>query len=215
MTLLKRRSDTPEFSDYQQYKPYLRVDFTFACVYCTTHENEFGGPRSFGIDHFRPKSKTEFRALVNVYTNLLYACSVCNSFKLDDWPSNDPINEGKGYLDPCQHDYANHFVQTPDFRVDGLSQVAHYMIERLHLNRPQLRKLRQRRKQEEELYQRAMLSYQDDLLRIEALLSEKDLPDQVHNILQKFHDTILAEQQARQEAWLRRWEPLFNLDDYR
>ncbi len=215
MTLLKRRPNPPQFSEYQQYKPYLREDFIFACVYCATHENEFGGPRNFGIDHFRPKSKAEFKALISVYANLLYACNVCNSFKLDDWPSDDPIKEGKGYLDPCEHDYEHHFVQMPDFGIKGLSQVANYMIERLHLNRPQLRKLRQRRKQAEELYKLAMLSLQENLSRIEVLLNEKNLTDQAYVALQKFHNEILAEQQSQQETWQRRSEPLFSLDDYR
>ncbi len=213
MTLLKRRPDPPIFNDYRQYKPHLREDFLYACVYCTIHENEFGGPRNFDVEHFRPKSK--FEALVTVYTNLLYACGVCNSFKKDDWPSNDPVNDGKGYLDPCEHDYDNHFIQTDDFQIQGLSKVAQYIIERLHLNRPQLQKLRQRRRREEELYHKSMQLYRERLLEIDTLLGKQELPDSVYGFLQEFRKNILAEQIATQESWQKRWNPLVGLEDYR
>jgi hypothetical protein len=218
MTLLKRRQNPPHFDDYKQYKPYLREDFSYACVYCAVHENELGGPRIFGVEHFRPKNnpaQPEFRALVTVYYNLMYACSVCNSFKREDWPSDDPINEGKGYIDPCEHDYDDHFVQTSDFQVKGLSPVADYMIERLHLNRRQLQKLREIRKREEELHHKFMKLYQEVLSAIEVSLKDETLPDHARITLQMSREIFLIEQQSRQELWGSRWQPLFDLNDYR
>lgn len=218
MSLLKRRQDPPRFNNYKQYKPYLREDFTYTCVYCTIHENELGGPRIFGVEHFRPKdnpTRPEFKELETVYTNLLYACGVCNSFKKEDWPCDDPIVEGKGYIDPCDHDYDEHFVQTADCQIEGLSPVATYMIERLHLNRRQLQKLRQIRKQEEELHQKFMNLYQQVLSAIETSLNDKTLSAHAHITLQMSREIFLVERQDRQQLWKTRWDPLVELEDYR
>src|SRR5262249_34904582 len=136
MAVLHRRSSVPMYVSYQQYKRYLREDFLYACVYCTVHENEFGGHRHFHVDHYRPK--TLFPELLTVYSNLIYSCGVCNSFKLDDWPSDDPLTHGRGYIDPCEHDYQEHFREKGEGIVEGISSAAIYMIERLHLNRRQL-----------------------------------------------------------------------------
>jgi len=93
-----------------------------------------GGPKFFTIDHFVPQSVDA--SLINVYENLLYACDECNSFKGDDWHDGNPILTGRGYLDPCKHDYDNHFRLEGTGKIKGLTKLALYMIEHLWLNRP-------------------------------------------------------------------------------
>lgn len=76
MAIIVRRENPPQFTDSSKYKRYLRRDFTYRCVYCTIHEREHGGYRSFHVEHFRPKSK--FPLLSTTYTNLMYSCNFCN-----------------------------------------------------------------------------------------------------------------------------------------
>lgn len=164
MPKLSRRQSVPQFNAYQPYKQYLREDFQYCCVYCAIHENEYGGPRGFTVEHFRPKSI--FAHLVNDYQNLLYGCNVCNPFKGNDWPSDNPLLDGVGYLDPCEHDYDDHF-RLHEFEIEGLTRPAMYMIERLHLNRRQLIKLRQRRWDEERIHLQTVQELHEQLQLVE------------------------------------------------
>jgi uncharacterized protein (TIGR02646 family) len=213
MTLLHRRNNVPQHKDYRKYKRYLREDLEYGCVYCQIHENEFGGHRNFHVEHFRPKKK--FPHLIVEYENLLYACSVCNLYKSDDWPSDNPLEDGKGYIDPCEHDFDEHFVQNNDFEVEALSAIANYMLERLHLNRVQLLKIRRNRYREEEIYQQFIEYYQELLHQIDNQLQNSHLtPDDINLLLewQKIYHDYLTK---RHEEWESRWNPKTDWDDYR
>ncbi|MCI0460791.1 MAG: HNH endonuclease [Gemmataceae bacterium] len=76
-----QRKHGPEgYKHYEEYKPWLRDDFTFRCVYCL--ERELWYPdraASFSVDHVEPQTEAPHR--VCDYTNLVYACTRCNSFK--------------------------------------------------------------------------------------------------------------------------------------
>jgi uncharacterized protein (TIGR02646 family) len=148
MAIFVRRADIPRLDDFQQYKVYLRQDFQYVCVYCRVHENELGGPRIFAVEHFRPKKR--FPELITNYTNLLYACAVCNSFKKEDWHDGDPLTCHKGYLNPCDYDYDEYFTRTADHKLEGTIAIAQYMIKRLRLNRRQLVKLRHLRAEDKQ-----------------------------------------------------------------
>src|SRR5260221_10660940 len=75
-----RRHGPGGYVDYTSYKPWLRDEFTFRCVYCLCRERWFpNGHETFGVEHLVPKS-AEF-ALDCDYDNLAYACSSCNSLK--------------------------------------------------------------------------------------------------------------------------------------
>jgi|GEM_PF-914361 len=128
------RVEAPPFKNYRKFKPYIRRSCKCKCVYCFIHESELGGPKFFSIDHFVPQSADA--SLINVYENLLYACDECNSFKGNDWHYGDPISIERGYLDPCKHDYNNHFRLEDTGKIKGLTKIAFYMIEYLWLNRP-------------------------------------------------------------------------------
>lgn len=209
-----RRSRVPRHSSYQRYKPYLREDFAYACAYCGVHENEGGGPRFFTVEHFRPKSR--FPALRNDYANLLYACAVCNGYKGDDWPSEHPLADGRGYLDPCDHDLGEHIGQPGEGsdEVAGITAVGRYMVARLHLNRGLLRKIRRIRREEEALHRQFVALVERTLGLIEARLGEARLGRRRRQALEQEIADLRRQYEQRVAAWERRWEPLFSLEDY-
>jgi hypothetical protein len=76
----RRRHGPAGYANYEEYKPWLRDEFTFRCVYCL--ERELWYPdraASFSADHVEPQKEAPHR--VCDYTNLVYACTRCNSLK--------------------------------------------------------------------------------------------------------------------------------------
>lgn len=214
MALIQRRKPYPSFTNYQDYKPRLREDFTYACAYCTIHEREWGGLRQFHVEHFRPKSL--FPELKTDYDNLLYACSVCNVFKSNDWPSDDPLQDGVGYLNPCKQDYAEHFRNAAESgEVEGMTPPANYMVEQLHLNRPYLIRLRAKRVAEEEIQAQFAALCEGALGMIERSLEDETLPDHVVASLDVARGVIEALWAERQRWWAKRWEPPYDDEDLR
>lgn len=144
--LFERRQNPPLFKRYQQYKPYLRSDFLLRCAYCLIHESHFGGLRNFHVDHFRPKSRKEFRRLSLVYSNLYYACGLCNSFKGSWWPAAGDLDAGRRFVDPCEEDlYGKHVeINEEDGTLRVHTPAGHYTVEHIWLDRPQLNKHRLR-----------------------------------------------------------------------
>jgi hypothetical protein len=213
MPLRTRRTSTPKHKAYQRYKPYLREDFAYACVYCGMHENEAGGPRFFTVEHFRPKSR--FPQLATEYTNLLYACSVCNTYKSNDWPHDDPLAAGAGYLDPCEHDYDQHFGLAEAFVLIGHTAVARYMIDRLHLNRPMLQKLRRQRHEQAELHEQFVALFAQNMALLGEHLREAALTASQRRQLAKELERLRRQFERHVESWEKRWQPLYSLDDYR
>lgn len=70
------------YEDYESYKPWLRDEFSFQCVYCRCREVWYpDGQAAFSVDHVRPVSIAPAEA--GLYRNLVYACSQCNSSKRD------------------------------------------------------------------------------------------------------------------------------------
>jgi hypothetical protein len=67
------------YSDYQRFRPWLRDEFRFRCVYCLKREQWGLVRRQYDLDHFLPQAHSP--AGVLDYDNLLYACSACNSAK--------------------------------------------------------------------------------------------------------------------------------------
>jgi hypothetical protein len=213
MALLKRRTAAPPYANYQRYKPYLREDFAYVCVYCGIHENEAGGPRYFTVEHFRPKSR--FPELRTAYHNLLYACGVCNSYKGNDWPSEQPLDDGVGYLDPCEHDYDIHFACADNCTVVGKTPVAHYMIKRMHLNRQMMLTIRRQRHEDEELHAQFVELFERNIAQLDVEARDPSLDPAAREALLRALARLRAQYQRRIEAWQRRWEPTIGLEDYR
>lgn len=115
------------YRTYQSYKDWLRDDFTFRCVYCLSREMWYpDGHRSFGVDHFVPKSVDESLALN--YDNLLYACGWCNSNKSDDMGL---------VLDPCEEPYGNHLEVDDEGNLNAKSTEGRILIDFLLLDHPE------------------------------------------------------------------------------
>jgi hypothetical protein len=76
----QRKHGPVGYQDYQHYKPWLRDEFTFRCVYCLERELWYPDRHaSFSADHVEPQKDAPLR--VCEYTNLVYCCTRCNSYK--------------------------------------------------------------------------------------------------------------------------------------
>jgi len=74
-----RRHGPGGYADYASYRPWLRDEFSFRCVYCLLRE-QWGRVRGvYDIDHFLAVVIDAAAALD--YENLLYACATCNAVK--------------------------------------------------------------------------------------------------------------------------------------
>lgn len=126
-------------TEYRDYKPYLRDESEQKCVYCAINENPIGGYDHFHVEHFRPKSLTQFIHLLTEFENLFYSCAICNRFKSNDWP-NDPVADHSiiSYPDPKDVDYNSLFNCEENGTLKGKYTASKYLVEKLNLNRPQL-----------------------------------------------------------------------------
>jgi hypothetical protein len=165
------------------------------------------------VEHYRPKSR--FRALTNEYSNLLYACGVCNGYKADDWPSNSPAEDGVGYLDPCEHDFDAHIGPAPVDDVVGLTSVGRYMVARLHLNRPMLRTIRRLRREEGETHAQFVELFERNLALLREALGVAEIEPRRREALERDLARLSRQYEQRLGAWAMRWEPRFGLEDYR
>ena len=214
MALIERRKPYPSYTDYTKYKPHLRRDFAYSCVYCTIHENEWIGLRHFTVEHLKPQSK--FPHLICEYENLLYACNLCNSFKHNDWPSDDPLTDGIGYLNPCVHDYEDHFTcDDTSAIVRGVTPAARYMVERLHLNRRHLVDLRVTRRRQEDVHEEALEQYDQILSLISQRLESSSLPAHTRHRLEEAESRLRSERDHEVARWETRLQPLYEPEDFR
>src|SRR5437870_168701 len=100
---LQRRHGPNGYADYRLYKPWLRDDFGFRCVYCLCRERwEPNGHYAFSVDHVAPQVTHPERACD--YDNLLYACSICNACR-----QGRPLP-----VDPCSEAMAAHLRTLDD-----------------------------------------------------------------------------------------------------
>lgn len=74
-----RRHGPQGYHDYSRFRPWLRDEFSFRCVYCLRRETFEMVSGVFNIEHFLPIASDP--NLIAVYDNLLYACASCNFAK--------------------------------------------------------------------------------------------------------------------------------------
>jgi hypothetical protein len=122
-----------QFSDYGKYKPYLRLEFLYACVYCDVYECESAGEDNFQIDHWAPQSK--FKMLRCIYENLFYSCATCNGInaKSSFWPTKADRENGRIILNPVRHDIEAH-IDKSQARWRGISDEGIWNVERFALD---------------------------------------------------------------------------------
>ncbi len=119
---LVRKHAPAGYKEYSEYKPWLRDEFEFRCVYCLQREMwSRARAGSFSVDHIVPQSTN--KQLICDYNNLLYACCRCNSFRREI-----PV------LDPTQHVMDDHLAVTPHGTVHSSTTEGQFLIELLHLN---------------------------------------------------------------------------------
>ena len=118
----QRRHGPLGYVDYQEYKPWLRDEFVFRCIYCLEREVWYpSGADAFSVHHVVPRSKD--RTLTCTYANLVYACCRCNSLRRE-----------VVLLDPTKTAFADHLVVADDGSVQARSVQGQDIIDQLHLN---------------------------------------------------------------------------------
>jgi uncharacterized protein (TIGR02646 family) len=137
---IERGPEPGPFRDSARYKSHLRPLFRCRCAYCLMPDDRLGGEESMTVDHFKPERW--YPRLRVSWSNLYYACSVCNSHYKKDHPTPDEEAEGKRFVDPCLEDPDDHFRLVRDPVTGDLCRVvsvssapAEYAIFRLKLNR--------------------------------------------------------------------------------
>ncbi len=138
-TALVTRSNVPEGLSYTKYRPHLRYDFFCSCAYCNMTESEAQAIR-FTIDHYHPQ--TARPDLVDVYSNLMYACDECNTRKGDRYPPPEAQSDGNRFFRPDLDSFDDHF-EAVGIRLEPKSKVGRYTILTVDLNRQTLRRLRE------------------------------------------------------------------------
>lgn len=119
-----RRHGPSGYSDYKNYKEWLRDEFTFRCVYCLFRERWSPvGAACLSVDHLEPKSQAPARDCD--YENLVCACVRCNYWK-----------GVKRVLDPCANTYDGHLRMREDGCAEALTEDGRILIEQLGLNDP-------------------------------------------------------------------------------
>lgn len=118
-----RRHGPAGYTDYGSYKPWLRDEFSFRCVYCLECERWNPDPEgSTSADHFLPQSL--YPGLINDYDNLLYSCLRCNRAKVAN----------TGVLNPCETVFAEHLQMEPSGVITGLTPEGNIHTGLLKLN---------------------------------------------------------------------------------
>ncbi len=128
-----RRHGPRGYAEYQFYKPWVRDEFEFRCVYCLWREPwEANGANGFGVEHVQPQATAPEQRLD--YDNLVYACNTCNSTRRDVPITIDLVSDSAG----------QHLQVLGDGTVQSLSPTGQDVIELCRLNRPLLVAARRR-----------------------------------------------------------------------
>ncbi|NLF67972.1 MAG: HNH endonuclease [Candidatus Anammoximicrobium sp.] len=150
-----RRHGPDGYGDYRSYRPWLRDEFSFRCVYCLIRERWGHVTGQFDLDHFVPQVRDPEQPAK--YENLIYACHACN------------LRKGDQNLPDAVLTSENVRVYE-DGRIVGLTPDAERTIRLLWLNTPQtiqwrriwIRNVQLARDYDEEHF-RQLMGYPDDL----------------------------------------------------
>ncbi len=125
MTPHIRRHGPDGWTDYQRYRPWLRDEFTFRCVYCLDREVWRDMRSRMHINHFQPQALR--RDLKCDYANLIYLCPACNCLKRE-----------KLLPDPCVVALASCLRVHKDGRIEAVNDNPHgqLLIDQLALDDP-------------------------------------------------------------------------------
>jgi hypothetical protein len=165
----ERKHGPRGYRQYQSYKPWLRDEFSFRCIYCLCRERWFpDGDDNFGADHIESQRRVPERR--TDYDNLAYACCRCNAAKQDCvW-----------LPDLWEQPLASHLRVLEDGTIGGLTPEGAAWIQVCGLDRPKLtafrkgllalmRDLATREDPEATKLLRQCLAFPDNLPRLAAL----------------------------------------------
>lgn len=122
----ERRHGPSGYTDYTSYKPWLRDEHDFRCVYCLAREtwaiNATSSASGFGVDHMRsrrdaPEDETK-------YGNLCYCCNDCNSAK-------GPCSIPQRLI---EEPLSDHLVVHQDGTVKALTPEGQWLCDCVYLN---------------------------------------------------------------------------------
>jgi hypothetical protein len=125
-----RRHGPRGYADYRSYRPWLRDEFTFRCVYCLKREQWGLVSGDFDLDHFQAQAWSAGKD-ANHYDNLLYSCHTCNLRK-----------GGNELPDPCSGLTADDVRVHPDGTLESRSDEAERIILFLGLNSEKYKQFR-------------------------------------------------------------------------
>jgi len=121
----------------------VRAIYQFRCGYCGVSEEDSGA--ELEIDHHQPQS----RGGSNEPENLVYCCPKCNQYKGSYWHEIDlphiPL------LHPQRDDFHAHLREEDNGEIIGKTKEGSFLIQRLHLNRPELIVYRRKKRAEVQL----------------------------------------------------------------
>jgi hypothetical protein len=152
-----RRHGPQGYASIGSFRPWLRDEFSFRCVYCLLREQWVLLPGMFNIDHFQPSAIRADLALD--YDNLLYCCASCNAAK---WARQLP--------NPEQVLLTSDVKVEEDGRIEGKTRAARQLIRVLGLDDPTYKEFRLQwrrmiglaKERDPELY-RQLMGYPADL----------------------------------------------------
>jgi len=124
-----RRHGPAGYANYESYRPWLRDEFAFRCVYCLKREQWGVLKAAYHLDHFRAQVHQPQAALD--YDNLLYACAACNTAK-----GNAEVP------DPCHCMLDGQVILGEDGSIHGITPAARRVIGKLGLDSPDYREFR-------------------------------------------------------------------------
>jgi len=125
----QRRHGPAGYTQYESYRPWLRDEFEFRCVYCLKRETWGQVTSEFELDHFEPQSLNPRWRLD--YLNLVYSCRRCNAVKRD-----------QTVADPFRLLRATLVTALPDGSLRPHDGDTQRLIRQLDLNSPRLRSWR-------------------------------------------------------------------------
>lgn len=173
----RRKHGPAGYKDYESYRPWLRDEFCFRCVFCLRREQWSLLLGNWDIDHFEPQSRAPDKSLD--YENLLYVCRTCNLNKSDSL-----------VVDPCGVALGELMQVDADGMITSLNDEGELLIQVLRLNNADYTNFRRRmlsilaavEQQEPETFV-ALMGYPDELpaLRLLNPPSGNSRPEGIEN----------------------------------
>jgi len=119
------------YKTYESYRPWLRDEFSFRCVFCLYREQwPATRGRKWDIDHLNPRQRTPELKLD--YDNLVYLCTTCNGVK-----------SAKLVPDPCRVALGKCVRVSSDGKIHARNQHGRVLIKALRLDNDDYTRMRE------------------------------------------------------------------------